>query len=405
MTLSLRQIDELLADWKTRLSRATDNLLALDDLLTYRRLEGKGGLPKAALSGITAAQVIPALAAIHALFEHISLLSGVIERANDLRRSLHRFLPSDATLREIEDLLSGESITLQSVQTPLSERGLVAASETTESITPERLMEVMIRAFEAAKAVIFAVDDAWGHLEPALGEAQRQANRLQEIARSLGQDAAAELEPLRQKLASLTVQVETDPLGTDLRLTQEILPVLRRVRERLDSLAAQKNGLEADFARAGELLKQVSELRRQSEKAYAECRRTIDCPSGLKAPLEEVRQQELSDWLTTLDKSRAAGRWNALAVGLKRWLETAEQCVAEEQAACINNQAPLELRAELHGRLTAALARARAKGISLDAALTAQVRQAESLLAAVPTRLPDALRMVQAIEVRLKTQP
>jgi hypothetical protein len=84
-SVTLDEIDKELADWKTKLQLASDNLLALTQLITYERLAGEAGWPRVQLTGATEARVVPALAAMRELWSHYSLLTDLVTRATELR--------------------------------------------------------------------------------------------------------------------------------------------------------------------------------------------------------------------------------------------------------------------------------------------------------------------------------
>ena len=388
-------------EWRAKLRLATDNLLMLDDSLTYKRLEGKDGLPQTRLTGITQAQVMPALAAMHDLFQHIGRLADVVERAGELRKSLSRFLPNMDTMRQIDMLLNGPSIKLASIHTPLAQRSLMSGGETAQTITPSRLLEQMTQAFEVARSAISAVDAAWASLEPALGECETQARDLQKFAEELGEAASPDLEVVRNKLAFLRGRVESDPLGVSADFDVDVKPLLERARIHLKEVSTQRGQIEAEFARARGVLAQLNALNQQCAEALDLCRRQIADPSGLMAPLKPEWLAELAHWLDTLEDALKQGKWKAARVGLDRWLQTAGEYVRSEHAACRSNEAPLELRAELKGRLSALKAKAQARGRGQDPALASLVIQAETLLRQCPTPVARIAELVQHYEARL----
>jgi hypothetical protein len=399
--ITLEQIDKTLEEWQTRLRFAMDNLLALDDSLTYKRLEGKDGLPQTRLTGITHTQVTPALAAMRDLFQHINRLSDVVERAANMRKALPRFFPSDNALRDIDALLNGPSVRLPSVQTPLAQRSLMSAAETPQTITPSRLLEVMTQAFDQARSAITAVDAAWAHLEPTLGDCETQAVDLQRMAGELGESDAPDLAALRQKLAALRVRVESDPLGVEADFDGDVRPLLARTRARLLEASRQRSQMQSELSRARTLFAQLNTLHQQCEEALTECRQQIADPNGLKAPLKPEWLVELSAWLDTLETALRQGRWKAARVGLDRWLQTAGQYIEAERAACTANRAPIELRAELKGRLSALKAKAQARGMAQDTELSALAYQAETLLRERPTPTVHAAQIVSEYEARV----
>src|SRR5437899_2109760 len=106
--MTLEEIDKALAEWDAKRSVATDNILELMDMLTYKRLTGTNGLPMPQLSGITEQRVTPALKALDELWVLFGELNKVIDRAKDIRKSLPRNPKKE--LVEIEDLLTGPSV-------------------------------------------------------------------------------------------------------------------------------------------------------------------------------------------------------------------------------------------------------------------------------------------------------
>jgi len=48
----------------------------------------------------------------------------------------------------------------------------LTAAETTDAIAPQELLVLMTNAFNVAKVVVLAVDEAWSRLQPLLVEAQ-----------------------------------------------------------------------------------------------------------------------------------------------------------------------------------------------------------------------------------------
>ncbi len=96
--MTLEQIDAALAEWQAKLNLASSNLLELDDLFTYKRLRGRAG---DALTGITKAKVLPALAAMDQLWQSLLLLTDTLNRAQAMRKAASRLWPSERSLREI----------------------------------------------------------------------------------------------------------------------------------------------------------------------------------------------------------------------------------------------------------------------------------------------------------------
>lgn len=399
--MNLDQIDQALETWRANLLTATDNLLALDDNITYKRLEGKDGLPAIALTGLTQKRVTPALEAMHALFQYTGLLTKVVESATERRKSVSRFRGADNTAREIEELLYGPSIVLPPDQTPLAQRGLLSASETTNRITPEQLLAAMTASFDVARDAVFAVEAAWNKLETALGRYETELAALQRLAEDTGQDALPELLAARQRAEALHAQIESDPLGASVNFEAEMVPLLQNARTRLEQAVRQREEVVADLARARELETRLEATRAQCEAALRACQEKIGPVPGLRAPLDPARLAELTSWRATLEKTVQERRWQPARIGLTRWLTTASEYVNAESAAVAANCAPVERCAELRGRLSALKMKGQARGLGLDTALNAIAQEAERLLALYPVPLDRIAALVAEYETKI----
>src|SRR5262245_21020125 len=183
--MTIEEVDQALAEWRSRLRRIDENLVALQLDPVHARLEQRrdGGL-----DGLTRDRVLPALTAMQELFARRGLLYDVGGRAATLRAGLNRWRPAE-TRREIERLLRGPSIVVPAGETPLGRRGLLDTSET--SVTPDQLLNAMIASYEQARDAVAAVDRAWQQLDPECRRAGAEVDRLQAIASGLGEDAAA----------------------------------------------------------------------------------------------------------------------------------------------------------------------------------------------------------------------
>ena len=402
--MTLEEIDALLADWQAKLSLASNNLLELDALTTFKRLSGDGSLPPAKLSGVTQARVQPALDAVGELWKSLQALSDVVARATEMRKAIPRLWVSESSLRAIHALLTGPTIKLSAAVTPLAQRGLFSVSEQHETMTPTELLDIMGRTFDAAKRVILDVDAAWTRLEPDLAACEDEARTLQSMAELLGEGTLPELIVARQRIAAAGQWVQCDPLGVNTDLSRAIKPILQTVRDRLSALKAQREQVRGDLARARQRLAAIQEQRAQCVEALRDCRERIDNPAGLREPLSQTALDDLANWLTTLEDTLKHGRWQPAAVGAKRWLQTADSYLAAEQQSCAANRAPVETAAELRGRLGSLQAKARAytsRGIALAPDVAELAHRAEQSCARRPVALQQATALVTEYEKRL----
>ena len=392
------QIDQLLADWKTRLDLASQNMLALQGLTIYQRLAGEAGFPKAQLTETTAIQVSAALDAMNQVFQYFDLLLATISRAAALHRQVPRFLGSDQKLQAVEELLIGQSIQLSVIQVPLAQRSLLSAAETTCTVTPDNLLAMMTLTFETARDTILAIDVAWSHLELTLSQVEAEIQALRQQANTLGGNNLTDLRAIQQAIAPLRDRVTTDPLGVKDEFEQQIQPLIERVKDSLNQVLQQHNQIQNGLAIAHTLLQNLTELNQQTHTAYAESLEKVTDHSGLQPSLSADHLDALCQWLSRLETRFAEGLVSPIQVGLENWTAKVKAAIAIEQCAVTANRRPLETRRELRGRLEALKAKALARGRAEDPILADLSAQAKQILYTRPTDLTKAIELVTQYE-------
>jgi hypothetical protein len=398
--VSLETIDRQLADWRVKLDAVSQNLLDLQNQATYQRLAGEAGFPPPQLTGQTATQVQPALEAMNSLFQHFDLLADTLSQAQGLRQQIRGYLSPDEKILEITQLLSSASIQLPIVEIPLAQRSLLSVSHNPNRITPNDLLMVMVRSFEAARDVVLAVDRAWHSLEAQLADGFRQMQEIQTQAQSLGLPAFAELAQTGTALAALHDRVDRDPLGVIDEFAVAIAPLLQKSQASLHQIVQQRQQLARGIERAGE---QIQQLRSQQAEALAQyqaaCAKTQGQP--LQAPLDPATIEALADWQQTLATKLAAGMLQPLVVGLQNWRVKYEAAQSATEGAIATATQALNLRAELRGRLQVLQAKAQARGKIEDPDLVACASQCQQILFGRPSDLTQANQLLVQYDRRL----
>ena len=381
----------------------SQNLIDLQDLPTYQLLAGAPGVAKTQLIGVTATQVTPALEAINELFQQFDLLTQPIEQATQLRKQMSRFLGSEKALQDIETLLTGASIRLPVVQTPLANRDLLTAAETTATIAPAQLLSVMMQRFQAARDVVLAVDAAWLALESMLVAAEAEIRSLQQSANLIDQGSLTELGQVHQAIATLHDRIQQDPLGVRIEFEQTLQPLITRARNAVQKGVQQQAQVRERLAIAQTLLTQLETLHQKNLAAFAESQEKVVDHSLLQAPIAPEHLSALGQWLTRLAAKSAEGLVSPVLIGLDNWITQAQASIASEKRAYSANLKPLETRRELRGRLDALKAKALARGFAEDATLVELAAQAKQLLYTRPTPLDAAIALVAHYEKRLNS--
>ncbi|OKH55942.1 hypothetical protein NIES2101_01380 [Calothrix sp. HK-06] len=403
--MNLEEIDQLLADWKFKLDVVGQNLIDLHGLSAYQRLCGVSGFPRVELTGVTQTRVNPVLHVMNELFQNFDLLMQTIDKAVQLRASIPRFLASLQKVQEIEDLLTKPSIHLSIETIPLAQRGLLSAAQTINTVTPEELLKLMTSAFQAAKDVVLAVDEVWSRLELSLIDIEIETRQLQHLAESLNIDCSEEIVGVAQKLKQQRALVESDPLGVNEEFLKSIQPQIMKLKSMLEVARQQRESVESGLVTARDYLSNLQKIHHLAKVAYDESKSKVADYSKLQNPLADEEVQALEAWLNRLETKFNDGLFNPVRVGLENWTAKVKEHIAKEKNAYAANQAPLDLRAELRGRLDALVAKALARGCVEDTMLQELAQQAKKILYTRPTLLDEAAELVSKYEKRLNSYP
>ena len=396
MGLTLTQIDRLLMEWQQKGDAANQNLLDLYDLSAYQRLSGMGN-PPSNVTGTTQQQASTALTAIDRLFEYLELFNQQIDRARKLRRELPSLFVSNIQLQEIEHLLIGMSIDLPQIQIPLANRDLIGADRQMRSISLEELLDRMMVAFIIARDTFVAVETAWTDLESKLIVTHRSLVELQQLAR-IQVTIPVLLVTAQANFDDVQLQIDRDPLGINLAFMRDITMLINNTRRELETLAQQRQQLQADFVTASQLLQQLRQLNQDSIAAYTESQSKIrhSLPIFSPVPAEEIA--ELERWLARLVAKFESGIIPPVRVGLTNWLAKVRAYTTAAASALRANRLPLDTRQELRGRLDALTAKALAKRQAEDPVLADLTAQAREVLYTSPTDLNLAIDLVRKYE-------
>jgi hypothetical protein len=399
--MTLPDIDKALAQWESRLTSAAHNLFDLQSDPTYQCLTGTGGMPKTQLTGVTATRVSPALENIGTLFQCFDLLRCTIDRAVQLRKDLPSLFGTDQKEREIQQILYGKSVRIPTDQIPMAQRTLLSGADDQGCISPDELLKSMIKAFEAARNGVLAIDTAWRDLGTTLGDATRQIAALRSDAKALDESDIRELDAVDHALSLRRAQVQSDPLGTSLDLGSTILPALDRVKKAVEERAQLRRQTEDGLAGAHAKLQGLRNLQRDASDAWTEAQQKITGAGPLPPPVPDTRIEGLREWLDRLQEKFEGGMLRPVSIGLNNWNSAAGECVSDVQKIHTANSAPLELRQELRGRLNALKAKAQAYRVEEDETLRALAAEAEGLLYTRPTPMDHAGETVTRYQSRL----
>lgn len=342
--LTAEKAEKLLADWEQKLQNAQTNMLDMRALPAYVEITSKE------FSGQTAAEVEPAMEALNALWSNFNLLGANVKVARELYDHMPAFGGGDR-LERINNLLNGASIHLPAIPIPLEKRGLLTPSETTEAITPQRLLEILLKAFDVAVKVVTRVNQAKTGIVAKVDPVEQRFNALDTRLKALGAGAdLPTLEQARSKLAGIYAVFDTDPLGADEMLGSDIPTLLTVAERKLKTMEKE----------AAEHLAKEAKVKARLVNAMTEAQSTKNRLLRLKEITDEVRANVLAhiseplelprnpdlltkivEQLSKLAENLDKGLYEAVETGLESWKKLCIQFNSTEQAALDNYRALL----------------------------------------------------------------
>ena len=402
--MTLEELDQHLSRWQKSVATVIANVYELYEHPVYRALAESSRAANVQVTGTSRQRVEHALEAVRDLLLCGTEMQAVVERAGKLRQALP-LLFREEKIREIDRLLHGPSIQLPATDIPLMQRGLLSdATGTLRSLSIEQMLDAMTPDFEAAKQTIFEVDQAWSTLCPRLEAATAELAALRAVSQDAGLGEAPDLADLQRRIDTARRAVQIDPLGAAQTVGNEIIPALEQARTRWEGIAAEQRQTREDLVQAHQLLDELLEVhaRAAAMTADRQLKVSTEGPSAPDVPLAAEKIEDARRWLEQLDgmMSEPATR-HPVRVGVRRWLETARRHLTHEQAALRQNQALLDERLELRGRLDALAAKAAGSALAEDTLLAADARAARALLYQRPTPLQAAREQVARYQARL----
>jgi len=377
--MTLDEIDQLLSTWKSRSETAAAGLFELRAMPSYEILTGGHDGKRLDLTGLSQRRTAPSIAALEQAWRDYGVLSNTIQAAIALRQQLPRFSLSQQKLRDIELLLTGPSAII---------------ADNGAALTLPQLFDRMNQAFNSGRAGFLEVDIAWKKLDDKM-------NKVVTFLRTRQTETAAHLPELRRMVEALRPKVISDPLGAGVEFDTQIEPVFTQAKSKIERLEVQRQALPHDLAQAKELLGALVQLCDENTALLAECHDKIRGFPVAEQPVSRQRISDLGVTLLQLERRAEAGAIDPVCIELDACVTEIRRLAQTAEEARARNNAPLELRRELRGRLTALRAKAHAKGAAEDSRLVDLAQRAMTVLYAKPTPIDEAARLVQQYEARL----
>lgn len=403
-TMSMEEAEKELARRRQEYGNLAANLLALTELLTYKKLTGEG-MPKAQLKGRSAREITPAIDRYGALFMHFNLLDQNLDKADAAFKSIG-LIGRDKKLEEIAALLYGDSIEMPPIDVDLAARDLTSPAQLLVKVTPDRVLADMSAAYKEANRLVHIVDGVWKGMRAKLKVARTDIDSLKTLASGLGNINVGELGEADAVLTQLKDAFDSDPLDASDSYDSAVAPKIELARTRLETLKRQKDQASAALATARSVT--LPALKDAHEKGKVEFDRRKEKvirkgTQSLPAPHADSEIKRLETWLGKLEELNKGGQWAKVAAnGLPNWNSQVAARTEHARRVFAENHAVVERRYELRGLIDGLRALAGASRLGEDPQVTRLHDRADQLLYTRPTDLDAAELAVKEYQAAVR---
>lgn len=379
------EIDDLLQRYTAAERRIAANLLDLHDHPTYALITD------GAMTGTTARRLGEVAAEAPTLWTGLDALGEVLKKAHLIRGDGRMNLERRTRLAE---LLTGASVLVAVVETPLADRDLLEADQAERRITIEALLDELRDVYEPLRDGIAEIDAVWRDLLPRLDAADTTRAELVAEVATLGVTEPT-VGILERRIVAVREMVMDDPLGLDPEAGVELDRTVNEAALAVGQLRQAHDDLDDDLARTEVLVAEARVLRTRGGVARAEALAKVAVPGDIRA----VPSAAIIDGLARkgAELRAADGSWEQVRSRLDRWLSVMERLVAQLRDVANANTEPLRRRDQLRGLLSAYRAKAAAVGLIERVGLADLVDEAHAELYTAPTDLDRADRLVRQL--------
>lgn len=351
------------------------------------------------LQGETARALNPSLRVSPTLWEMYSMLERTLSKARTLRGEGNRINAERRS--EIVAVLTGPSVVFHHEDLPFSARDLTQVDARELRMTIDQLIERMRLSYEPLRDAVARADTVLRNVLPRLDSIASSIDGLRESALTLELPTHA-IDRLERSVGDAHNRCITDPLSITDRQTSSLEAEVAAIRGSIATTRSSHDSLVGDLTAAGSLLDECRRLREEAMQSHEAARQKIVNPIGLRvAPSLAIIDGDngLRDRLKPI--VAMTGPWQNTRRELDGWMRIAQRLRDQLQRVARANQAPLERRAELRGRLSAFRAKMMGMGLSNDAVLAELSAEAHNELFTAPTDLGRAERLVGELGNRL----
>ncbi|WP_326594709.1 hypothetical protein [Streptomyces brevispora] len=379
------------------------SLLALQDHAGRRLLEG------ADLTGVTKERWSATEQSITLLWGYFDAYAGVLNEAREVRA--RRRHPNRDDLAALTELLRGEGVTVAHAAAG-PHPSITGPARLSERFTLAELVGRMNELYARSLDMVVASDSVWSAMPARIDLLAAELRRTRSLAHSVGvrpgeHPAGDDLESITQELATLRVQVISDPLAfwlpgpgssapgggrPDTTRYDRAARALDEVRREIEAVLAVRQDAEQRLVQLRDVLSRADRTLAEARSARGEVLAKI---AASEVPAVNGPPTALQERLAAASEYRRQAQWHRLSPLLETLEGQAEEELlrAREQLTAVT--APLAVRAELRGRLDAYKAKVARHGLAEDPVLIERYDAARRMLWSAPCDLRVAAQAVR----------
>ncbi|WP_405390806.1 hypothetical protein OG596_24820 [Streptomyces sp. NBC_01102] len=372
------------------------SLLALQDHAGRRLLEG------ADLTGVTKERWAATEQTITLLWRYFDAYARALASAREIRS--RRRYPGRGDMVALTDLLRGDGVTVANQGTAGPGASLTGPARLSERFTLEELVARMNELYARSLDMVVASDSVWSALPARIDLLAAELHRTRSLAHSVGvrpgeHPAGDDLESITQELATLRVQVISDPLAfwmpgpgsaapgagrPDTTRYDRAARALEDVRREIEAVLAVRQDAEQRLLQVRDLLSRANRTLTEARSARGEVLAKI---AASEVPAVSGPPTALQERLAVAAEYRRHAQWSRLSPLLESLEREAEEELMRARESLTSVTAPLAIRAELRGRLDAYRAKVARHGLAEDPLLIERYDAARRMLWSAPCDL------------------
>lgn len=389
-------VGNLLKDWQSYVTTISRNLMELSEQTDVKIIKSKVKDAANGYTGLTKAKAEKTCGDLDSLWRYYALLSKVVDKAADLY-SRDSFLKD--TEGEVRELLERTPVTLETERIEISSRTLLTPETREIKVRLQELLKLMQDLFEATRNDFNEISSAAKTLEIKLQAVRNEISSLNDAALRIG------IKNIPAFNIEKVSRIGSDPLS-DLAELDVLFQNVENYKASIKALEREYNETQSSINRSSDMIGEMEDLAKKSEKAVLESERIFGVVKNIKPVIGGEVIDSLKDWLAILESKLSEGNVNAAKIGTQR-LE--KECTLKLEAErenyytnCRDYNEWLDLKGEFKA-LLAKLNGLKARGLLFNDSIDVLIENLQRDLYADRVNLGSCRMMIERLRSSLRS--